>query len=392
MRVWHRSNSPWPTREGIPCPGLPVPQCWSLWGSLPAANPRLSRNITPKPIPGLLSEWGQLAVAGDALQVGENVVVYDLNTPLFTDYALKLRTIWMPDGRQAQYREGDTLDFPVGTVITKTFFYARAGDDGAVARGNGHAPVTPDGRLDLADVQLIETRILVHRADGWEAVPYRWNADQSDAVLHRVGDVVPLRLVDDDGSEIAFSYIMPDVNQCASCHAPDSNTRAISPIGPKPRHLNRDFAYPDGVHNQLEHLVEVGYLTGFDTPETAPRNADWLAPDAPLEARARAYLDANCSHCHSPVGPADTSGLNLEPDIAHGPALGLCKLPIAAGAGTGNRRFDIVPGEPDESILVYRMDNVEPDEMMPEIGRSTIHTEGVELIRAWIESLPGTCG
>ena len=30
--------------------------------------------------------------------------------------------------------------------------------------------------------------------------------------------------------------------------------------------------------------------------------------------------------------------------------------------------------------------------MMPEIGRSTIHTEGVTLIREWIESLPGSCG
>ena len=50
-----------------------------------------------------------------------------------------------------------------------------------------------------------------------------------------------------------------------------------------------------------------------------------------------------------------------------------------------------LPGEPDASILLYRLDNVEPDEMMPEIGRSTIHAEGVELIRAWIESLPGDC-
>jgi len=356
--------------------------------SAPAPSPQFHADTNPQ----LLSEWGQVTIAGDALQVGENVVIYDLNTPLFTDYALKLRTIWMPEGLEAGYREGDTLDFPVGTVITKTFFYARTDEDGVVGRGDGHAPVTPDGRLDLSQVELVETRVLVHRETGWAAVPYRWNEDQSDAVLHRVGDVIPLRLAGDDGSVQAFNYVMPDVNQCASCHAPDSNTRAIAPIGPKPRHLNRDFEYPEGVRNQLAHLAEVGFLSGFPGAGDAPRNADWLDPGEPLEARARAYLDANCSHCHSPVGPADTSGLNLEPDIAHGPALGFCKLPIAAGAGTGNRRFDIVPGEPDHSILLYRMDNIEPDEMMPELGRSTIHTEGVELIRDWIASLPGGCG
>lgn len=341
--------------------------------------------------PRLLSEWGQVAIIGGTLRVGDDVVVYDLNTPLFTDYAQKLRTIWMPDGQTANYRENDTLDFPVGTVITKTFFYTLEGDEGAVSPGDGHTPLTAGGHLDLSRVELIETRILVHRDTGWVALPYRWNEEQSDAVLHRVGDVIPLRLVNPDGSAQSFNYIMPDVNQCASCHAPDSNTREIAPIGPKPRHLNRDFAYADGTENQLEQLVSMGYLTGFPGAGTAPRNADWQDIAAPLELRARAYLDANCSHCHSPVGPADTSGLNLEPDISHGPALGLCKLPIAAGAGTGNRRFDIVPGRPDESILLYRLDNVEPDEMMPELGRSTIHTEGVELIRAWIDSLPGGC-
>ena len=356
--------------------------------SAPATPPQFHADANPRQ----LSDWGQVQVRGGHLELGEAVEVYDLNTPLFTDYALKLRTIWMPAGLSATYREGDTLDFPVGTVITKTFFYPLADTPGVLARGDGHAFLDGEGRLDLSRVRLIETRILVHREAGWQAVPYRWTEDQDTALLHRVGEVIPLQLEDAGGAVTAFKDVMPDVNQCASCHAPDSNTRAIAPIGPKPRHLNREFDYPHGPQNQLERLAAVGYLTGLPDVTTVPRNADWQDLSAPLEARARAYLDANCSHCHSPVGPADTSGLNLEPDLPHGPALGLCKLPIAAGSGTGNRRFDIVPGEPDQSIMLYRLDNVEPDEMMPEIGRSTIHTEGVTLIREWIESLPGSCG
>ncbi|SDM70597.1 SO2930 family diheme c-type cytochrome [Maricaulis salignorans] len=342
--------------------------------------------------PRLLSEWGQLGIATGELRLGEGVVPYDLNTPLFTDYALKLRTIWMPPGTQATYREGAALDFPVGTVITKTFYYPLADTPGMVAAGDGHSLTNPDGSLDLSRVQLIETRILVHRETGWAAIPYRWNSNQSDALLHRYGDIVPLQMVNADGEETAFNYVMPDTNQCGSCHIPDSNVRAIAPIGPKPRHLNRDFDYPEGSRNQLEYLTEVGFLTGAPDAAIAPRNADWEDVTAPLEARARAYLDANCSHCHSPVGPADTSGLDLEPGVPHGPAAGFCKPPVAAGSGTGDRLFDIFPGQPDQSILVFRLDTVLPDQMMPELGRSTIHSEGVALIRDWIESLPGDCG
>ena len=110
-----------------------------------------------------------------------------------------------------------------------------------------------------------------------------------------------------------------------------------------------------------------------------------------LDARARSYLDINCSHCHNKVGPADTSGLLLEPDSPFGPSLGLCKLPIAAGTGTGDRKFGIVPGKPDESIFTYRMESTNPAVMMPELGRSLAHREGVELIAEWIAEMDGAC-
>ena len=112
--------------------------------------------------------------------------------------------------------------------------------------------------------------------------------------------------------------------------------------------------------------------------------------DASLDARARAYLDINCSHCHNPSGPADTSGLNLEPDAA-GPALGTCKAPIAAGGGSGGRPYGIVPGKPEESITVFRMETTDPGKMMPELGRAVSHEEGVALITAWIAQMQGEC-
>ncbi|MEM8986149.1 MAG: SO2930 family diheme c-type cytochrome [Pseudomonadota bacterium] len=344
--------------------------------------------------PPLLSDWGQLIVDGGALTLGENVSPYDLNTALFTDYAHKLRTIWMPDGASAAYRENDVFDFPVGSVITKTFYYPLP-DDGAadeVARNDNGGALFEGGRyLPLKSVRLIETRILVRRQSGWAVIPYQWNEEQTDAAVHRIGDIIPLTLVSADGAKNPFKYVMPDVNQCASCHAPDSNTRALSPIGPKARHLNRDFAYADGVQNQITHLYQIGYLNDAPDAAAAPKNAAWSDAGASVTERARAYLDINCSHCHSPTGPADTSGLFLEPDTT-GTHLGICKLPIAAGAGTGDRIWGIRPGQPEDSILVYRMDNTQPDQMMPEIGRSTIHEEGVALVADWISTLEGDCG
>ena len=71
--------------------------------------------------------------------------------------------------------------------------------------------------------------------------------------------------------------------------------------------------------------------------------------------------------------------------------LGVCKPPIAAGQGTGGRFVSIHPGKPDQSILSYRMESLELGAMMPELGRATVHREGVELIKAWIEAMPSEC-
>ena len=40
-------------------------------------------------------------------------------------------------------------------------------------------------------------------------------------------------------------------------------------------------------------------------------------------------------------------------------------------------QFDVVPGGPAASILLYRMVSVNLRAMMPEIGRSLVHDEGV---------------
>ena len=329
------------------------------------------------------------------LTINQGVVPYDLNTPLFTDYAHKLRTVWMPPGVSAKYDPTDTFDFPVGTIVSKTFFYpvAKGGksDSKAVARTYDTSRDFAGQGLDMSQVHLVETRILVRRKDGWTAIPYVWNEAQSDAELARTGAVLPLTLVADNGDREPFNYVVPDESQCVSCHAQDWISRKIHPIGLKARHVNRDYRYADGERNELDELMKVGYLTGAPAAAQTPRNATWADPHAPLDARARAYLDINCGHCHNPKGAANTTGLTLDVSAAEDRHIGLCKPPVAADRGTGDHFFDIVPGKPDDSILPYRMASSDPGVMMPEIGRSTVHQEGVALIRAWIAAQQGSC-
>lgn len=346
-------------------------------------------------MPGKLSDWSVVVSDGATLRLNAGVVPYDLNSALFSDYAHKLRTIWMPAGAAAKYDADAAFDFPVGTIISKTFYYplpANAARDGkSVARADPTGSDLVGETLDLSKVRLIETRLLVRRQAGWVALPYVWNAAQTEATLERIGAIVPLELVDAQGARTEITYQVPDQNQCASCHNTDNLARVLQPIGPKARHLNRDFDYAGGRANQLAKLTQAGYLTGAPDAAQAPRAADWHDANAPLDARARAYLDINCGHCHSPKGPANTSGLMLDVHAEPGIHMGWCKQPVAAGKGTGNRLYDIKPGDAAGSVLVYRMESDDPAVMMPELGRSTAHREAVKLVGDWIDAQQGVC-
>jgi uncharacterized repeat protein (TIGR03806 family) len=341
--------------------------------------------------PGRLSDWGVVLADGNVFALNTGVLPYDLNTPLFSDYALKLRSVWLPAGASATYREDRELEFPVGTILSKTFHYARAGAPGAVplevVRADRESVLDEGGHLDLDRYVLVETRLLVRYEDGWHGFPYVWNAAQNEAFLELAGDVQSIRF---DGDDEPFVYVVPDVNQCGGCHQPDHTAAEMRPLGPRAWQLNRDYRYPDGTREQLAHWADRGILVGV--PGSPPDGARWAAPgDAPLGERARAYLDANCAHCHNARGAADTSGLDLAIDAPMDRHFGLCKPPVAVGRGSGDRPYDIYPGRPNDSILVYRMAHSDPAIAMPELGRSTVHREGVALIRDWIAGLPGDC-
>lgn len=311
-----------------------------LWAALPAVAQVNDAAILGKRPPKALSQFGFFKDL-ISLQPSVGVVAYDINAPLFTDYADKQRWIYTP--APAPYQTDTVLKFPVGAALIKTFSY---------------------------DAQKVETRVLLHQETGWTAFPYVWNSDGTDAVLKIAG--ADLNLETRHG---AIAYHVPNFNQCKACHI--DSAKSFQPIGPKIRNLNGG--------DQLARLVKAGVLA--QTRSDAPVTPDFRDTNVELDTRARAYLDANCAHCHAPGLPADTSGLYLNWDEARPIHRGINKKPVAAGRGSGGLMVDIAPGDPDASILLYRMMSTDPGEMMPELGRSVIDVDGVALIKAYIEAL-----
>lgn len=343
--------------------------------------------------PQRLSEWGVILADGNVLELNEGVVPYDLNTPLFSDYALKLRTVWIPPGERAQYAAGKVLEFPEGTIISKTFHYEKSGRQAerllTVKGEDRESSLGPGAALDLDINVLIETRLLVRHEAGWTALPYVWNEEQTDAYLEIAGDVRQIGLVRDHET-LNITYVVPDTNQCAGCHVTDHTSRRMQPIGPKPWQLNRTYEWWGNEVAQLQNWADAGLLAGF--AGEAPQGVRWTDPgNATLEQRARAYLDVNCAHCHNPAGAADTSALHLNIDAPLDRLYGICKTPVAVGRGSGDRPVDIFPGRPQDSILVFRMEDTDPAIAMPELGRSAVHAEGVRVVSDWIASMNGDC-
>jgi uncharacterized repeat protein (TIGR03806 family) len=324
-----------------------------LTSALPTPGGVNDSAIVDAGLPRKLSDFGFFDGPG-ATRPAAQLVAYSLKTPLFSDYAEKQRFIYVPGNTRIPADASGRLDFPIGSALVKTFGY-----------GSGAA------------FRPIETRVLLRRAGGWEALPYIWNADLSDADLKVAGTRLPVTVARPGGSALQISYSVPNKNQCKECH---SAAGGVVPIGPVV--ANMDMA-PAAAKALRARIDWAGAPIKSDGPV-------WNNPAiGTLDARARAYLMVNCAHCHNPQGSASNSGLFLNYAAAQDrTATGIYKRPVAAGRGSGGHDFAIAPGKPEASIMIHRMGSTEPGVAMPEVGRSMVHEEGVALIRDWISSIP----
>lgn len=310
-----------------------------------------------------LSDYGFFASNLKDMVPAQNVVPYNIITPLFTDYAIKDRFILLPATSKIQFTGQGILNFPDSTFLIKSFSYIN----------------NEDKKI------LVETRILFKNPKNhqWEVMNYLWNAEQTDATKFITGSRIPVTLKDADGKLISTKYQVPNVNDCKRCHI---NNNELLPIGPKARNLN--YTLPGDSINQLSRWASMGILHHLPAINTIEKLPDWLdKKNYSVNERARAYLDINCSFCHTKGGDAYNTGLFLEYEQQDPNHIGIMKLPVSAGGGAGGLNYDIIPNNPEHSILLYRMNSTEPGTAMPELTRTVIHKEGVKLIREWITDM-----
>ncbi len=341
--------------------------CLIIFNQCKVSNGKVTLDVNAKPFEKL-SEYNFFKGKISDLIPNDKVLPYELITALFTDYAHKSRFVWMPEGTSAKYSKDEVVDFPIGAVLIKNFYYPK------------------DFRDESKGRKIMETRLLVKRADKWDALDYIWNDEQTEAELNIIGDTKKVSFIDLHGKTNNIDYSVPNKNQCKNCH---NLNNVQMPIGPKVRYLNKEFKYADGIKNQLEKWTEVGYLTGYKKEENITNKvaSAFDSTSGSVEDRAKAYLEVNCAHCHRKEGSANTTGLYLMISDKNPESWGTMKSPVAAGRASGNCLYDVVPGKPDESILVYRMTENDPEIRMPELGRSLQHVEGVALIRQWITEM-----
>lgn len=315
--------------------------------------------------PRMLSEWKLFAVDERGVRPAAGQVPYELNTPLFSDYTAKHRLIRLPEGTKITYRPEGVLEFPVGTVIAKTF--------------------AMPGELSQSErpERLLETRIQIRNETGWYGYSYVWDDAQRDARLSLGGGMCDVSWKASDGHARTNRYEIPNANQCLTCH---SDHGVFAPLGPTAANLNRTI--PSGTANQLEEWRRQGVLEGLPAVATVPRMPQFDDPaTGTVDERARAWLDVNCAHCHRPAGSAGSSGLDLRSLQTDAARFGVLKTPVAAGKGSGGRKYDITPGKPDESILLFRMESTQPGIRMPNLSRNLVQDDAVKLVREWIAGM-----
>lgn len=346
-------------------------------------------------------------------------VPFSLNTKLFSDYSVKYRVAYMPPGTRAIYKDAETdganatLIFPTGTILAKTFSFARE---------------------DLGKETPAETRLLIKRStpsgkQRWDGITYVW---QTDAAGRRVAKLslsgstlaVSWDTTDVDsgvrstGSTAAYS--VPNANQCLSCHSIKDRESGSSPLGPKVRLLNGPYRSESRTvtaqsrhavagKNQLRYWCENGLLNNCpgdlrvdEAKQIAqavarvpvfnkPGDSGFVADSArDIEARTRAYLEVNCAHCHNVQGFAASTGFYLDALRRVDQVYGVCKRPTATGSeGSGGRHHDFYPGLPDSSIVPFRIgaSATTPASRMPPLARSVVHEEGRLLIERWIRDV-----
>ena len=292
------------------------------------------------PLPQRLSQVGLFADV-ESRTPAERLRPYVPLHPLWSNGADKERLLYLPAGT-AIVPGDDGFEFPVGTVLAKTF-------------------TLPDleGRLGTVP---IETRLLYRTRTRWSYAEYVWSADGTDAALLE-DDWPALGLDLTDAAGRSFRYTLPGAVDCESCHgAPgDSPVLGIS-RWQQPREVEDLYARP-------------------------PASAE-LAARSTLEGEVIGYVQGNCAFCHHGRRTGDNASFSLLPSDFVSNTVNRETESSASGVGVR-----VVPGDTEGSALFQAVVRARsPDyagdlKPMPPVGIERIDPRAERILRAWIDSL-----
>jgi uncharacterized repeat protein (TIGR03806 family) len=297
------------------------------------------------------------------LTLKDGFIGYDVNTPFWSDGALKRR--WFAMLRSGNIEEGPngTWTFPDGTIWVKHFdLELKTGD--------------PSSR------KRVETRVLVKNSKGVYGVTYRWAGSTENAALVPPEGMTDTFNISENGKTRSLTWKYPSRQECLTCHTPAGGYA----LGFNLAQLNGDFNYGSLTTNQLWAITDAGY---FSKPPTnyslLPSYASVDDQTVSREYRVRSYLAVNCAYCHQPGGTGrskwDGRG-NV--DLWH---TGLINGELNDSRGNPAARV-VVPGDISNSMLHQRI--VEGGTYhMPPLGSASIDAQFEALLSGWIrEDVP----
>lgn len=310
-----------------------------------------------------------------------DVIPYEPASALFTDYAHKKRFIWMPPNKKGTYNgDSNIVELPVGAALIKTFYYENVQN------------VSPIGSS-----RIIETRIMIRKESGWIFANYVWNEGQTEAFLDLNGSDTHIEWKDENNATKTADYRIPNEVQCITCHKKtetinNSPITSYIPIGIKPQNLNFEYSYGNENKNQLSKWMEIGYLENFTLPSPENTTVNYNDTSKSLELRARSYVDINCAHCHQnerhcdyrPMRFAFYESGNINDGLTN---MGVCVNTSDMQDFPSELNKIVTPQDISQSMLFYRINTTNESFRMPLHGRTLIHTEGVLLMKDWINSL-----
>ncbi|MBT8256455.1 MAG: PQQ-dependent sugar dehydrogenase, partial [Bacteroidia bacterium] len=328
--------------------------------------------------PQLLSETGAFSdLSNLAPTVG--LIPYDLVESFWSDGAEKQRWMAIPnDGshntpaEKIAYSDVEDWDFPPGSVLVKHF-------------------ELPIDERNPTLTKRLETRFSIKASDGnFYFLTYKWNDQQTDAVLLTGGLEESVDITQLDGSITPQTWTYPSSIDCFSCH----NATSKGTLGARARYLNKDFTYPKTgrTANQLVTLSHLGILnqsvTDSDTGSIITVKSITDAT-ASLDEKARSYLDINCAYCHRPgTGNRGDFNMSFYLELVQ---TGLLTATPYTTLGIPNEKI-VDPGNVSTSILYHRLNSVDPAIKMPPLAKNKIDTDAVNLIYDWIDQMnPETC-